>query len=198
VWCNACVEDQRGGARPEAGWRREAALHVMRAAWLAITVGLTTLVAVGFVRAFRDPELVALTPLTALFVAAGLDFRLMIAVALLTPFVTVVAICALVFARRSHDPMALLFTLTLLAFYSFGSRTLLTYDASRRITSIKRVTSAETCADAAGTGPTTTFLYGSPNCTPDGSIDVGAVFCTVVRDPRNFATTYHLDSELRA
>jgi hypothetical protein len=102
-------------------------LLVARAAWLVLVVASTTLVAVGFVRAFVDPRLVALPPLTDLFTALGLDFRLMIVVSLLTPFVTVVAVCALVFRRRSDDPMALLFTLALLLLYAFVSRTSLTF-----------------------------------------------------------------------
>jgi RHS repeat-associated protein len=77
-----------------------------------------------------------------------------------------------------------------------GNRTLFSYDGSRRVTSITRVTSAGTCADATGTGPTTTFLYGSPNCTVDTSVQ--AQRCSVVRDPRNYGTTYQLDNELRA
>jgi RHS repeat-associated protein len=77
-----------------------------------------------------------------------------------------------------------------------GNRTLFSYDASRRVTSITRVTSAGVCTDATGSGPTTTFLYGSPNCTVDTT--VGAQRCSVVRDPRSNNTTYQLDNELRA
>jgi hypothetical protein len=38
-----------------------------------------------------------------------------------------VVLCGVVFRGRSRDPMALLFTLTMLLFSAFGSRTLLTY-----------------------------------------------------------------------
>jgi RHS repeat-associated protein len=77
-----------------------------------------------------------------------------------------------------------------------GNRTLISYDASRKVTGITRVTSAGVCADTTGTGATTTFLYGSPNCTVDTA--VGAQRCTLVRDPRSNDTTYQLDNELRA
>jgi hypothetical protein len=105
------------------GWQLRAA----RTSWLAVVIGSTVFVAVGFGRALADPQLIALPALTDLFAALGLDLRLMIVVALLVPFVTVVVICGLVFRRRSDDPMALLFTLTLLLSYAFSSRTPLTY-----------------------------------------------------------------------
>jgi signal transduction histidine kinase len=93
-----------------------------------VAVGLTGLGTVGLVRAFADPLLVAIPPLTDIFEDLGLDFRLMIAVALATPFAVAVVVCGLVFWRRSHDPMALLFTMTLLAFVTFGSRSLVTFE----------------------------------------------------------------------
>jgi RHS repeat-associated protein len=77
-----------------------------------------------------------------------------------------------------------------------GNRTLFAYDGSRRLTSLTRVTSAGVCADATGSGPTTSFDYTQTACTPDQS--AGAAYCTIVSDPRGYPTTYHLDSELRA
>jgi len=99
-----------------------------RAAWLIVAVGLTALGTVGLVRAFSDPLLVAIPPLTDIFRDLGLDLRFMIAVALATPFVVAVLVCGLVFWRRSHDPMALLFTMTLLVFVTFQSRSLATFE----------------------------------------------------------------------
>ncbi len=100
----------------------------VRAAWLIVAAGLTALGTVGLVRAFADPLLVAIPPLTDIFDDLGLEFRLMIALALATPFVVAVVVCGLVFWRRSHDPMALLFTMTLLAFVTFQSRSLVTFE----------------------------------------------------------------------
>ena len=99
-----------------------------RAAWLIVAIALTALGTVGLVRAFADPLLVAIPALTDIFEDLGLGFRLMIALALATPFVVAVVVCGLVFWRRSHDPMALLFTMTLLAFVTFQSRGLVTFE----------------------------------------------------------------------
>jgi hypothetical protein len=119
-----------GGAARDAvpplrldGWRLRAA----RVVWLVGTVGSTALVVAGFGRAFADPQLVALPALTDLFTEFGLDLRVMIAVALVVPFATVVIISGLVYRRRSHDPMALLFAMMLLLLYAFASRTPLTF-----------------------------------------------------------------------
>lgn len=114
---------KRTPAAPLEGRRLAAA----RTAWMLVTIGLTVLTTVGFVRAFVNPQIIALPPLTDLFMALGLDFRLMMALALVTPFVMVVLISGFVFWRRSHDPMALLTTITLLALYTYSSRSLLTY-----------------------------------------------------------------------
>jgi hypothetical protein len=105
------------------GWR----LRAVRAVWLVVTIGSTTLVVAGFGRAFADPQLIALPALTDLFTQAGLDLRVMIAVALVVPFTTVAFISWLVYLRRSHDPMALLFAMMLLLLYAFASRTSLTF-----------------------------------------------------------------------
>ena len=104
------------------------ALRLVRGSWLGVAVALVVLVTVGFVASFREPERVAIAPLSELFTALGLSFRVMNALALVAPVVVVGLICAVVFWRRSHDPMALLFTMTLLLLYSGTSRSLLTYE----------------------------------------------------------------------
>jgi hypothetical protein len=100
-------------------------LHLVRAAWLVIAVALVGAVTAGLVRAYGDPRLIELAPLTQLFEALGLNMRLMMGIALVAPFVVVVVVCAFVFRHRSADPMALLFTMMLLCLYSFSSRSLL-------------------------------------------------------------------------
>lgn len=105
-------------------------LAMARATWVSLALGLTGLTAVGLMRAFADPQLIVLPPLTDMFTTLGLSFRLMIVVALVVPFLVVVLISGIVFRRRSHDPMALVFTMALLLMYSFGSRGLLTFDAT--------------------------------------------------------------------
>jgi hypothetical protein len=109
---------ERLGGRP---------LAVARACWLLGAVALVVLVSVGFARAFDDPRRVELGPLSEVFATLGLNPRVMIAVALVAPFLAVVAICGVVFWRHARDPMALLFTFTLLALFSFSSRALVTY-----------------------------------------------------------------------
>jgi hypothetical protein len=102
-------------------------LAVARTCWLIGAIGLIVLVSVGFTRAFEDPQRVELGPLSEVFATLGLNQRVMIAVALVAPFLAVVAICGIVFWRHARDPMALLFTFTLLALFSFSSRALVTY-----------------------------------------------------------------------
>ncbi|MEJ7791974.1 MAG: DNRLRE domain-containing protein [Gaiellaceae bacterium] len=58
-----------------------------------------------------------------------------------------------------------------------GNQTRIAYDLDRRVTSVTRVTDT-----TAGTGPTTTFEYGTP---------------TIVRDPRGNPESFTFDSELR-
>jgi hypothetical protein len=102
-------------------------LAVARITWIAVALVLAILAAVGFTRAFIDPTLLATPPLTDLFAALGLDIRVMMGAALVTPLVVAVVICLIVFWRRSRDPMALLFTSWLLAMHAFGSRSLLAF-----------------------------------------------------------------------
>jgi signal transduction histidine kinase len=104
-------------------------LVVARLAWLLVATGLTMLGTVGLARAMVDPMLIELPSLTRIFRALGLNFHLMIVLALVTPFVVAVLVCGLVFWRRSHDPMALLFTVTLLAFHVLESRSPVTFEA---------------------------------------------------------------------
>lgn len=107
------------------GWQRWTAQVV----WVSITVATMAISAVGFTRAFIDPLQVALPPVTDLFVQFGWDFRVMIAIALLAPFLAGVVIVWIVFWRRSDDPMALLFTMAMLMLHTFASRNLLTFEA---------------------------------------------------------------------
>lgn len=72
-----------------------------------------------------------------------------------------------------------------------GNDTVVTYDTSHRVKTIKRVTDK-----VAQTGPTTTFDYYSTPQTPCSSTD-GHVGTTVVTDPRSYQTTYCWDRELR-
>jgi hypothetical protein len=102
-------------------------LAIARIAWVALAVGLMTLTGVGFVRAFAEPNLLATPPLTEPFDTLGLDFRLMMAAALVAPLVVAVVICWIVFWRRSRDPMALLFTSWLLLMHTYSSRSLLAF-----------------------------------------------------------------------
>ena len=106
------------------GWQRLTAQIV----WVSLTVGVMVISTVGFARAFADPLLVALPPLTDLFVQFGWDFRVMIAIALLAPLLAAVVIVWIVFWRRSDDPTALIFTMAMLMLHTFSSRCLLTFE----------------------------------------------------------------------
>lgn len=106
------------------GWRRWTAQF----AWVSLTVGVMAISAVGFTRAFADPMLVALPPLTDLFVDFGWDFRIMISLGLLWPFLTALLIAWIVFWRRPDDPMALIFTMAMLTLFAYSSRNLLTFE----------------------------------------------------------------------
>lgn len=99
-----------------------------RVAWLSITSILLGLVTIGFVRAYSDPQLVAISAVTDLFVEFGLGLRLMITLALAGPFLAVVIVAIFIFMRRSSDPMALLLTGTLLFSYSYVTRSLVALD----------------------------------------------------------------------
>lgn len=99
-----------------------------QAAWVVVVACLSLLCLVGFFRAFSDPMIVAMPPLTAVFLELGLDFRLMIALALLLPWVATSVIAWIVFWRRPDDPMALLFTMAIFLLLTYSSRTLITFD----------------------------------------------------------------------
>lgn len=106
------------------GWQRWTAQFV----WVSLTLGVMAISVVGFTRAFADPLLVALPPLTDLFVEFGWDFRLMIGLGLLWPLLTALLISWIVFWRRSDDPMALIFTTAMLTLFAYSSRSLLTFE----------------------------------------------------------------------
>lgn len=93
-------------------------------AWLAWASLILVLTAWGLVRAYQNPLLVEMPPLTDLFIELGLDFRLMISVALTVPFVVAAAVSLFLFAKRSRDPMAQLFAAALLTTYALSSRAL--------------------------------------------------------------------------
>lgn len=102
-------------------------LLVVRAVWLFVAVGLTALVVFGFIAAYRDPQLLSIPALTELFTELNLGLPLMITVALVGPYAAVVVVSAIVFLRRSDDPMALLLTCTLLVFYAYATRSLIAF-----------------------------------------------------------------------
>ena len=104
------------------------AKRASQAAWVVVVVSLSLLCLVGFFRAFSDPLIVAMPPLTDIFVELGLDFRLMITLALLLPWLATSVIAWVVYWRRPDDPMALLFTMALFLLVTFSSRSLLTFD----------------------------------------------------------------------
>ncbi|MDX1448147.1 MAG: hypothetical protein R3246_03705 [Acidimicrobiia bacterium] len=107
------------------GWQRRTA----QVAWVSITLAVMGFSSVGFVRAFDDPLLVALPPLTDMFVEFGWDFRVMISIALLAPFLAGLVIAWIVFWRRPDDPMALIFTMAMVMLHTYASRNLLTFAA---------------------------------------------------------------------
>ena len=102
-------------------------LALARIAWLGAASLLVGLSAGGLVRALRDPAVVAPGPVADLALTLGVSLRFL-AVVSVAPLLLVVAICGVVFWRRSRDPMALLFTMTLLLFYLVASRVLLAYE----------------------------------------------------------------------
>lgn len=102
--------------------------RAIQVGWVGIVAAFSVLSIVGFVRAFRDPLLVALPPLTDLFVQIGLDFRFMMAVALALPWSAATIIAWVIFWRRSDDPTALLFALALFLLHTYSGRSLLTFD----------------------------------------------------------------------
>jgi hypothetical protein len=102
-------------------------LALARLAWLgaaSLLVGLST---GGLVRALGDPAVIAPRPVADLALTLGVSLRFL-AVVSVAPLLLVVAICGVVFWRRSRDPMALLFTMTLLLFYLVASRVLLAFE----------------------------------------------------------------------
>ncbi|MGB7859997.1 MAG: hypothetical protein WBM90_05830 [Acidimicrobiia bacterium] len=118
----------RNSHRAEIGLPQElggARLVAAQTGWIVFVTSMTVLVATGFIRVYSDPMLVAMAPLTDLFVELGIDLRLMITIALALPYAAVVVIAVYVFWKRRVDSMALLFTATLVAIYGFSSRALL-------------------------------------------------------------------------
>jgi hypothetical protein len=112
--------DDRSWSLPEQLEGRP--LAMARTAWVVLLACLLTLVVAGYVRGFRDPDLAALPALQVIFDRYGIPARLMMALALVLPLAVVFAVCAVVFWRRSHDPMALVFTATIAAMYSYTTR----------------------------------------------------------------------------
>lgn len=99
-----------------------------RAAWILLAGVLVPLTTWGLVRVFQNPELVAVAPLTNLFVELGFDARVMIALALALPFYAVVVIASYVFFARPNDPVALTFSAALLTTFSASSRAFEAFD----------------------------------------------------------------------
>jgi hypothetical protein len=98
------------------------ALVLARSGWIVLLACLVALVITGYIRGFRDPDLAALPALQAIFERYAIPSRLMMVLALILPLAVVYAVCLVVFWRRSHDPMALLFTATIAAMYSYTTR----------------------------------------------------------------------------
>lgn len=118
----------RDSHRSEVGLPEElsrGALVAAQTTWIVLVTAMTVLVVVGFFRAYANPMLVAMAPLTDLFVELGIDLRFMMTIALAIPYAAVLAIAVYIFWKRRNDPMALLFTATLVAIYGFSSRALL-------------------------------------------------------------------------
>ncbi len=98
-----------------------------RTAWVLLASVLVPLTAWGLVREYADPSIVAMAPLTKLFVELGLDFRLMITVVLAGPFSAVVVIASYIFMMRPRDSVALVFSAALITIFAFSSRAFLTF-----------------------------------------------------------------------
>jgi hypothetical protein len=103
-------------------------LLVVRVAWLSLAAGLTVLSVGAFVLGFVDPTPVTTTAPFDLLSAAGMNLRLMVGLIVVVPVAVVIVLSGVVFWRRSDDPMALLFMMTLLAFMTWASRGLLFYE----------------------------------------------------------------------
>jgi hypothetical protein len=98
----------------------------VRSAWIAVAAATALLGTGGTVRAVRDPTLVALRPITSL-VGSSASGSVATTLVLIAPAVVSVALCTIVWRRRRDDPMALLFSLTLLVTFTAGSRMLLAW-----------------------------------------------------------------------
>jgi hypothetical protein len=98
------------------------ALTLARTLWLLLLGTFVSVAVAGHVRGLAQPELVALPALQVIFDQYGLPPRMMMVAALMIPLAVVFGVCGLVFWRRSHDPMALLFTGTIAAVYTYISR----------------------------------------------------------------------------
>jgi hypothetical protein len=97
---------------------------------LALWGGTVLLLAIlgtsGFVRVLSDPWIVAMHP--AADVLGGHDAGpAIIACLLVAPAFASLVLCVVVWRRRPDDPMALLFSLSTLLIFTFGSRTLLAF-----------------------------------------------------------------------
>jgi hypothetical protein len=102
-------------------------LRLARLAWLVLATSMLLPAVVGLGRAFESPSLVALPALDDLF-GVEFDVRLALLLVPVPSLVITLLVCAVVFWRRSDDPLALVVTMSLLALYIFASRTLLTLD----------------------------------------------------------------------
>jgi hypothetical protein len=116
-----------GSALPaRLGGRR---LRVARAAWLVVVVGSLALAAAGLARGLTEPELITPQAMLSLSSTIGVTIPFLV-LGVAAPLVVVVGVGAVVFWRRSDDPMALLFTATLVALYVAASRGLLAFGAA--------------------------------------------------------------------
>jgi hypothetical protein len=105
------------------------ALMVVRAVWLLVATGALGLAAVGLAMGLVEPEIIAPQAVLRLSATMGVSARVVILVGVVAPLVVVALVAGVVFWRRSDDPMALLFTATLVALYVGSSRGLLAFAA---------------------------------------------------------------------
>jgi hypothetical protein len=90
-------------------------LTAARSTWIVVATGIVVLTAVGFVGGLRNWELFGSKSIHAAITAAGLPVTAVSVLGLLVPHVIYVAAGILIFARRSSDWRAMLFSLTLIA-----------------------------------------------------------------------------------
>lgn len=102
-------------------------LQIARGLWLLVVITATALAAAGLSKAFQRPDLI--TPEAAMEVvgAGSLTLRRLIVGAVCVPLFGAAVVSGVIFWRRSHDPMALLFSAALVLLFAVSSRGLLAF-----------------------------------------------------------------------